>query len=243
MALPLLLILNILTMSNILFAQNVIMGTIQFPHNVKKIPAIRVRSGGKIISYNSCEIDQKAKKFTFCAPKFNGQKEFYLLITEIVNFEKIKSSGFEESHNTIDYLKIDPSKPYKLYVLKLETIQSDTADKKKSASHNHTQESVEYHWTIEEQLVPLQTGRIPDDTIVVCFNPTFVAKLEGGSAFELPTIKLKNNLTELYGSEDKFIDLSNKLLLSSLDIDAIHARGQQVVKNEHQRNIIAAPSA
>ena len=58
--------------------------------------------------------------------------------------------------------------------------------------------------------------------------------LEGGSSIQLPRIVIKDNVIELAGSESALADSSIKLLLSSLDTDAIHATITQEVKQDYQ---------
>lgn len=209
------------------FGRNLLLGTIQFPLALESIPAVRVyRSGHKV----ECDIDNDAKKLSLSVPVNPRENTFYLLIVEKIEYAKAKNPLLAE-HNTIDYLKVAAQQYYKFYKLKR------IAEKQKDKINPGKTKKV-FHWQIQEEKLP-ESGRVPDEAILVYYYPQFVDKLQGGSEFELPTLVMKSNITELAGSPDALQDISNQLLLSSLDHDALHARIKFEVKHNKQRTLVA----
>ena len=105
---------------------------------------------------------------------------------------------------------------------------------------NKTEEhETTYSWYITESSDELDQGKIPDDTIIVCYDPEYVDKLEGGTNIDLPRIIIKDNILELVGSEDKLHELSTTLLLSSLDSDSMHSKIEHEVKQNNQTMLVA----
>jgi len=194
---------------------NLIMGTIQFPNTVQKVPTPRIYYGGRIVlreSYND------TKTVTFSIPKSKYTNSFYMLITESIGCQT-------RQDNIIDYLKISPEKKHKLYGLRLLENQTD-------------KDSENYHWDIIKiQIDP--TGRIPDNTIIICLPAKYIDQITGGNALELPTIKIKSNIIDLAGSEEKFNEATIALLLASLDSDTIHTPVEQAVKHVNKHTLIA----
>ncbi len=137
--------------------------------------------------------------------------------------------------NTVNYLKINPAEPYKFYAIELVLIPEQKDDSSEAKSNS----TMVYKWLIKEIELP-QNGRLPDDTIIVCYEPQFVERLDGGSSFEFPKIILKSDLLSAVGSEEKLHQESAKMLISALDLDAIHANIRQEVKQfAHPKTIVA----
>ena len=195
-------------------------GIIHFPDSVKMVPEVCVYCGGNKIS---TERDHKGKKLSL--PHHRYQTQFYLLITEDFQFK----CAFD---NTINYLKIDTEQPYTFYVL--------TLKEKTSLSFAAKERSPEYYWDIKKMPLPYHNGRIPDTTIIICYNPAFIDTLKGGNMVELPTIRIKPNILNLVGSESKLHEKSIELLLASLDYDSIHARSTSQVKFDYQAKTVLA---
>ncbi len=209
-----------------LYSSSLMVGTIQFPHSLSNVPMIRVYTCGKKIPYQLCETDNDSKQFTFCIPQITYEDSFFLLITNKVYFEPVHNKELGNLHSTIKYLKVLPTQAYKLYKLVLK-------------SEKTTGGKMIYHWDILEIKIDPKNGRIPDDAIIICYEPTFVDCLTGGSAFELPTIQLKSDILNFIGSETKLHDLSNQMLMASIDSDPIHAVIHQEIKRSSHINIVA----
>lgn len=201
-----------LVQSNYAFIEKkLFVGSIQFP-KLKSIPNVRIYyRGNKIKS----ETDQEGKKVTFSLSENKLSTFFYLLITEQIHSET--------ENNTIKYFKIQTNQKYKLFSLELITDNKGKSE-----------------WRIKEQQIPFKTGRIPDDAIIICYNPAFVEKIVGGTEIELPKIYIKDNIVSLVGSEDKLHDKSIELLLSSLDYDALHSTIKQAVKQDISLKTVVA---
>ncbi|HSW74155.1 MAG TPA: hypothetical protein VLG71_03275, partial [Candidatus Limnocylindria bacterium] len=188
--------------------------TIQFPQTIQETPDIRAYCSGHIIKGN---VDHKNKTLFFSVPEDRYKTTFTLLITNA------HAIGCTATDNTIQHLKIDTKHPYKLYVLTLKerVITSPVSTK---------EPRTEFIWDIERITLPADDGRIPDNTVIVCYNPDFIDKLEGGNAVTLPTLYVKDNIISLVGSESKLHEKSVECLLASLDYDAIHATIKEHVK-------------
>ncbi|HZW61357.1 MAG TPA: hypothetical protein VFF04_03960, partial [Candidatus Babeliales bacterium] len=178
-------------------------GAIQFPETVKNIPDVRVYCSGNKIK---CETDKESKRILFSICEDRSLTEFTLLIAD--------SIFFELQENTVKYLKLNPKHPYKFYVLILKEIVPEIFD-----TANNRNEQTTYKWIIKEAALPFYNGRIPDNTIIICFDPNFIETVRGGNAVEFPTVFVKNNILNIIGSESKLHEKSAELLLSSLDYD------------------------
>lgn len=218
------------------YTKGLFIGSIQFPTTLNHVPAMRVFCGGNKIS---CEKNDVSKRITFTIPEDKHRTVFPLIITENVKFE------VEAGSNTVKFLKIPPRQRYKLYMLELlKVAKADAPQPSKTTRVSHLYESSEtdllysYEWLIHEEKNSLVDGRLPDDAIVVYFNPEYVQSLKGGNAFELPRIIIKKDVAKLAGSEEKLHDISKSLLLSSLDLNAIHANVQAQVTQEYHRTLI-----
>lgn len=209
--------------------KTVFSGTIQFPLALKKVPDLRVYCAGRKISG---ELDHETKKVSFAISDYRQRTFFYLVI---VNPHNVGYELAAPQTNTVNYLKINPTEPYKFYAIELVLIPEQKDDSSEAKSNS----TMVYKWLIKEIELP-QNGRLPDDTIIVCYEPQFVERLDGGSSFEFPKIILKSDLLSTLGSEEKLHQESAKMLISALDLDAIHANIRQEVKQfAHPKTIVA----
>lgn len=215
------------------YGKGLFIGSLQFPKSVHKVPNVRVYCGGN--KALNCETSDSAKSATFTIPEDKRRTHFSVVITETFSWESI------EDTNTIKFLKIDEDQAYKFYRLELVKKEQPALDFEnnypyQSQNKKPKQDTATYEWIIQQETLSFDDGwRIPDDAIIVCFNPEYVDKLKGGSVVELPKIVVKNNVLKLAGSEDMLHAKSIELLLASLDTDALHANIQQEVKQDYQR--------
>lgn len=244
--------LFIFTMANALLAENspyLMMGTIQFPDSIGSVPSIRVYRGGHKIL---CETDEDSKKITLTIPREPREEAFYLLVSESIQFHQIEPEQEGTMQNTISYFRVPKGKPYTLYKLTLvcesqeqkeEPLQTYKHLFEKDASEHFGTKSPKkqaaYHWSITQESLPNDSRRIPDNAIIVNYYPTLVETIAGGTKFELPTIKMKNNLLELVGSEKELQELSDSLLLTCLDVEPLHATIQQKVRFGKLHTLVA----
>jgi hypothetical protein len=233
------------------FAQNLMMGTIQFPSDLAAIPSIRVYRGGRIIP---CESDAYSKKITLTIPREPREETFYLLVTEAIQFHQLESEhDEEEAQNTISFFRVPQKQAYKLYKLNLACERQEQSDNPlqsykhmfegDGASHfnpkNGKKKQEKYVWKITEETLSKETRRIPDDTIIVYYYPHLIESIAGGTKFELPTIKMKTDILTLVGSEKNLHDLSNGLLLSCLDHEPLLATMPQKVRFGKLHTLVA----
>jgi len=203
---------------------------------LKKVPAIRVYYGGKIVnSYTHEDIP----KVTFEVSKNNQQTTFYLLVTEQIKYQVKTFSDISCQSNTIDYLQLPSNQQYKFYRLELIPDAIESIDNMELLKQQNAlpEKNNNYHWKIYEEQLP-ENGKIPDETIVVCYFPDAIAMLNGGSKLELPAIVIKRNVIDLMGSEEKLHEASVKLQIASLDTDTIHTPTKREIKQDYQRTLI-----
>ncbi len=192
-------------------------GSIQFPRVLERVPAVRVYFAGNKIA---CSINNDSKQTTFSIPSYQRNTPLYILVTEYVQWNA--------EENTIKYLKTNINKSYKLY---LATPHKSLPGKKR--------EDTEAHWNIQE--ITLDTdGKIPDNTIIVVFNPNLIDTLEGGNSITLPKLHMYNDIIERVGTEKELHAMTEELLLASLDSDSIHKKVQHTVKPYYQLKTVLA---
>jgi hypothetical protein len=215
------------------------MGKIQFPLSINIIPSIRVYYAGKKIT---TEIDEEGKRVLFSVPEQKNRTFFYLLVTPEIQFVS--------KENTIEYLKLKSHLPHKFYALEL--ISSEEVQPNKRAKFSLTSldnaafamaTTTKHHWEIKELSLNILSGRIPDETIIICFDPSYVQKLEGGNIVEFPKIVLKPDLINILGSEKKLHELSTKWFLAALNTDTIHEPFSSEIKLSGQNKTIIAMAA
>lgn len=201
--------------------KKLMVGSIQFPKAVQnKIEDIRIYCSGKKIN---TMVDQEGKKISFSLSEYKYRTFFYLLIIDC------QAIGVEQTQeNTIKYLKVLPNFPYKFYTLELIDYFDQKNDKGPS-------------WRIKEARLQ-DDRRIPDDAIIVCCSPKFIAKIDGGSEIELPKIYIKENILDIVGSDNNLHDTSIEALLSSIDYDALHSSIKQHIRQDLAlKTVIIAP--
>lgn len=198
-------------------------GDIQFPVSMNTIPQIPIYCAG---TKNLTDTDTSRKRASYTVPKQSGQYVFYFLITEIINAKKIDT---QEESNTIDHLEVAKGQKYKFFSAQL------SAEKN---SENSLDPLLE--WVIEEKVLP-DSGRIPDDAIIICCNPDFIESIEGNHYRDLPIIKMRSDLIAFTGSEEKIHDHFNAIMLATIDVNTFHTkkRQEQCIKITHNKRLIA----
>jgi hypothetical protein len=211
---------SITARDNTAHASPLILGSIQFPNSITRIPSPRIYCAGKTIP---CEIHDKQKKITFDWLNYKSTKQFYLLITESIT-HVLKKHPLIERMQTIDYITVPEHQSYKLYHLAWapNPANPDT-----------------YTWHITPQLLNEHSRRLPDETIIVLYMPSYVHTLAGGNALELPTIIIKSDVLDLAGSEDALLDQSITLQMACLNSDTIHSPLKHAIKQIGHRTLIA----
>ncbi len=154
-------------------------------------PNVRIYYAGQRING---ETDDDAKKVIFSIPEIKEKSFFYLLMSSDLEF------GSHE--NTVPYLRLKKGASYKFFAL--QRVAYEPAVKKRNSR------PIEYGWFIQELSQALVDGKIPDETIIVRYNPEYIQSFSGGSMIELPKIIIKPDILTLVGSEEKLHALSNK---------------------------------
>lgn len=233
--------LNLLLLVSLIFglltsaltsAHSFIMGTIKFPKTLASVPMVRIYCGGRIIP---CTADLVHKQLAFSIPRINNQFQFNMVFTPYVGFAS-KAGSSEETNqfdNTIEYLRAahNDNKLFRLALIP------------KFQEHKG-QGQIVYQWRVIEDKIVATDDKIPDEAIIICYDPSWVDILPGNNEFELPTIEVKHNVIDLCGSPSKFYEKSAQFLLAAINSDALHdASSNQAVKQVQNRIIIAAPVA
>jgi hypothetical protein len=207
-------------------AKTVYYGTIQFPMNLHHIPDIRIYYKGYRIS---CETNNETKRATFSIVDENHRSDFKLLFTEHLQFETTEQ-------NVVEYLKVPDYATYKFFSLNLIKTNPFLEETEEGSSNGH-----KTTWKVRELRKALHNGIIPDDTIIVCMDPNYIEKINGGNTTTLPSFKIRHDLVKFVGSEEKIQQKADELLLSMvMDCDAIHATLQQEIHPKYERNMIVA---
>jgi len=203
--------------------KNLFVGNILFPQTIKTVPQVLLYQRGIKLQ---TETDDSSKKIQFTVTEERKCKKIHFLVTQYVqpNIEK----------NIVTGLKIGRKQDYKLYKLRL--IEKRNTQKSDSEKNNTS-----YHWQIEEKKLAPER-RIPDDTLIVIFNPNYIEKIDEGSSFELPKIWIRPDILELAGSEEKLHDEVNELLMASLDLNILHSKPTSEIKPNHKKKLVIAMS-
>jgi len=193
-------------------------GNILFPHSLQKTPQMAIYRGGQKIK---TETDDTSKKVQFTISEDKNYKTFYVLIAQDIQ-PKIQN-------NTVQFLSVAPTQNYKFYKIEHIKKSSDDANKKDT-----------YTWDIVGGKVR-KDGRIPDNTLIIVYNPDYIEKLEGGNELELPKIIIKQNILEIGGgTEEKLHDEEAALLMASLKLNIIHTPEKSEIKQFRDKKLIIA---
>ncbi len=201
-------------------SSTIYVASIQFPNDIQQVPNIQGFFGGYKISG---EEDNDLHRVLFTISTERSMRKLYLLVVE--------KNSFESEDNTIKYLKIKPTDSYKLWSLELMHKNNTPLMESKTVGgiKFNSEEKSPYFWIIHEETVDEVTGKIPDNTLVVIYDPKFIDHLEGGSSVELPKMVISPNILQLVGSEQNLQDISTRYILSALDCRTIHASCERVV--------------
>ncbi|MFI5333038.1 MAG: hypothetical protein ACHQVS_02965 [Candidatus Babeliales bacterium] len=195
------------------------MGSIQFPRDLEELPVMRVYHCGHKIK---CEAHNTNKYMSFAIPGDRQRFYFDIIITPKISYKV-------HELNTIKYLTIPQEQAYTWYRILLV--------KKAMIEGNKGQSP--YGWEIHKLFFGHGSDRrIPDDAIIICYDPNLVEDLTGGNAIDLPTITIKSNVVDLVGSEHSLHEKSIELLLASLDVNALHSTIEQEL-HHGQKTVLA----
>lgn len=191
-------------------------GSIQFPKTVSNVPDIRIYYCGLRIK---CEINNELKRITYAIPDVAHKTSFKLLITDELQYES--------ELNVIKYLKVRENASYKFYQLDLIYSTPNLCFLEQSLETEANCQGSKTSWQIKEFRNVLDKGRIPDDTIIICCKPAYIDRLETNHSNALPTLKIRSDIVQITGSEQKLHEIADELIISLLDYDTIHAAMHQ----------------
>ncbi len=188
-------------------------GTIRLPVGVSTHGANVYHGGTKI------RVITEDNQIAFSIKPNRGQKVFYILIAQADALSySFKHKDKYSTTQTIQYRSVLNGKAYKLFRMRI--IPKETSIKETlialDAQIKNTKE--EYDWYIEE-LRLREYDIIPDNTIVIHYNPIYVQGLKNEGPHKLPVIIIKNNIEDI----DALYEQEIINLLASLDTDTIHA--------------------
>jgi len=202
--------LTLFTMVPVL-SNTLFMGSIQFPDSIKTVPDMRIYyAGHKITS----AVNATTKENTFNICENQNCSTFYLIITDNIDLETPKGS------NTIRYL-VNKHNAYKFYAIRL--IKKD---------------KYEYEWVIKE--IPLIGNRIPDNAIIVYYNPEYIETVKIENSIRLLKIHMKQNIVELAGSHEQLQEESERILCSAINLDSIHTKIEPTTKQFCEKLVVAS---
>ena len=221
------LIIGLLAPHSLFGAQSIIMGTIQFPHDIPSVPQVRIYYSGKIIP---CCVDHERKLLTFNLPKFGQNFRYCFVITPSIDFAMTPKS---DGKPMIEYMRLAHGQDYKMFTLLLvpQVKQADDPD-----------QSLRYGWRVKPDLILNREQKIPDDAVIVCLDPSWIDSMKGSNEFELPTLSLRSDLSAVCGSYEQFYTQTMHIMLSVMDSDTFHAVDtKQSIKHVQNRIMIAPP--
>ena len=200
-------------------------GTIQFPE-LGQTPCVRVYHAGRKIP---AQVSATSHKVTFTIPEF--KTIFYFVITPSVEFHSVD--------NVVKYLKLNPEAPVKVYVLELVG-----HDGHQAGSTRNTLTALDKNpacpWHVREVFAPSNDARIPDDAIIIYLDPSWIAKVAGGTPVDFPKITIKPDIVTTMGSEEKIQEAAAQWLLAALNTDTIHGVLEQEVRTTPNSKTILA---
>ena len=223
------LLISLIMTSSTIDARKLMLGTVQYPQSLKEelVQPLRIYCDGAIVN---CSVDKQNRHVSFEIPHLDKQFVFKLLVVdpEDVEYVPFTSKYQAEQSNTIAYRKIKDGKAYKFYSLTLVP----------EIGQNRT---IKYSWRIHMERLDGEL-KIPDEAIVVHTAPEWVASLDGSKGFEFPTIKMREVLVILAGSQAALADELDALAMGRTKSDIFYSPKKiAAMKRVNNKLIIAAP--
>lgn len=185
-------------------ARATIDGTISFPDTVTTPPIIRLyHCGRKLVS------EQRGNTVTFSIRKEQNVKQMFLLIAS-----RISPIGARRNEtplvNTVDHLAVPENLSYKFYSLVLEEKTG--------------------HWAVAGTRALNTERQIPDNTIIVLWDPNTIASVSGETATDSLRITCRDDIISFFGSEQKLQECAAKIQLEAINSDLFHETPTETVK-------------
>lgn len=189
-------------------------GTIRFPLSITSHGA-SILHGGTLV-----RVHVEDNQLTFSIKSGRPQQTFYLLVVNPQHIEYcFKSLPDQQSQQyTVSHRTVVANKPYKFFKMSLVPEQLGATNSLMMKKPEH----IVHNWVIQQ--VALEEGQpIPDDTIILLYNPEYVKNIKSEGSYKLPTILIDKDIVEKVGSIDALHEQEVKYLLASLDAAVLHA--------------------
>lgn len=203
--------------------QTLFMGTIQWPTLLKKVPSLRLYRAGHQLAV---ETNNETRQSTYSLPEL---KDVSLLTMIIIEPDHIKQVMAED--NTVNHLAITKNAPYKCFqIIRTHEQQEPIKEGEKGL--------IVEGWKVEQRRLR-DDGIIPDDALIICYNPGFIEEVSGGNTIDLPTIHIDNTIVKKIGSEEALHDAADAYLITCLNLDTIHTKLTFDVKQHQEKKLVA----
>lgn len=188
------------------------LGSVIFPVEVS--PSLCLYYKGQKLLVDG-QKDEEYKTISFSLDEASYVQQLHILIC-------LEPSCFSE-HNNIKYLTVDPTQPYKLYSLR-------------GARTFDAQGEEVLSWDVQEE--KLEDSIIPDNTLIVVYNPELVEGLQVVSWRTKDQIRILPNIVmKKQIKKDVFIQAMNIARLSAMDLDSYHE--QASTRSMHEEQAVA----
>lgn len=196
-------------------------GSMKFPLLLKKVPSVRVYWSGHRIA---CSVDEQTKTVNFSIPGLASQHGLYLVIA--------KDICLKSDHNVVFYLYLKKQSPYKFYYLQ------------RKGHYDEATRRMKLGWNVKELALLEDTEgnlRLPDDAIVIYYEPKFIEGLDtlSDNPLDLPRINVVDDILSLVGSEKLLHSTSDTLLCTALTMDTIHRELDQDIRPSIDHKVIS----
>lgn len=213
--------------------QSVFLGTIQFPSKIENPSPYPMFYKGTDCTPKINKDTYISKKGVFEIYENHNCNQFHLLITEKIKFPE-----------SADFKFLETEAPYRLFRFTRESKIKELITTTTNDKPILTTEHVEY-WKIDELNGYDENGAvlvcaIPEDTIILYTNPTFVNKIESEEwkaddiFIKLPKIVFDEAIDEKILS-----DVSTKMLFAAIDLRCLHTKVTKTSKPYAQNCIIS----
>jgi len=205
--------------------QRLFMGTIQWPMSLKKIPSMRIyHAGHQLIG----EINNETRQITYTMPE---SRDISIITFIVVEPQNIKPQMADD--NTIQHLAVTKNSPYKCF--QVIRVAADLVVEKPENTNKKVPTDT---WRIEQRRLH-EDGKIPDNALIICYNPDLIDGLSGGNSIDLPTVHICSDAITKAGSEEALHEAADSFLITCLNLDTLHTKLTFDVKQHQEKKLVA----
>lgn len=214
--------------------QSIFLGSIQFPSKIENPAPFPLLYKGNKYSLLISKDSKVSKKGIFEIYEDHTCNQFHLLITEHIKFPESADFELFETESNYKFFKFTRASKSK------ELITTSSLHDKPLVSI----EEIEY-WNIEKFKDRDESGTIiartiPEDTIILLTNPTFICKVES-EEWKADDIYIK--LPKIYFDEEiaeqMIQEASARMLFAAVDLGCLHTKITKTTKPHAQNCIIS----